>query len=90
MRAYLGDIASMLEHADLMGHDSLDQVDLQTLRSWLAKQQTLGKARTTLARRAKRSRVPASISTTFPRLSRENRRALGVLSKTLPRPVDRK
>jgi integrase/recombinase XerC len=33
------------------------QLDLRTLRSWLAKQQTLGRSRTTIARRATAARV---------------------------------
>jgi integrase/recombinase XerC len=57
IRAYLGDVAGLLDHAHRMGSDSIDQLDLRTLRSWLAKQQTTGKARTTLARRATAARV---------------------------------
>src|SRR3954469_21756006 len=52
VRAYLGDVAGMLEHAAALGHTDLRTLDLRVLRSWLAKQQTLGKARTTMARRA--------------------------------------
>jgi integrase/recombinase XerC len=47
----------MLEHAAMLGHTDLPALDLRTLRSWLAKQQTLGKARTTMARRATAVRV---------------------------------
>jgi integrase/recombinase XerC len=57
VRAYLGDISGMLEHACRLGHTRLDTIDLRSLRSWLAKQQTLGKSRTTLARRATAARV---------------------------------
>jgi integrase/recombinase XerC len=57
VRAYLADIAGMLEHAHLLGHSSLTTLDLQALRSWLAKQQTVGRARTTMARRATAVRV---------------------------------
>ncbi len=57
VRAYLGDVAGMLEHAAAMGHTDLRSLDLRTLRSWLARQQTLGKARTTMARRATAVRV---------------------------------
>ena len=57
IRSYLGDLAGMLQHADRLGISSLDQLDLRTLRSWLANQQTRGKARTTLARRATAARV---------------------------------
>jgi integrase/recombinase XerC len=57
VRAYLGDVAGLLEHAHRSGLDSVDQLDLRTLRSWLAKQQTTGRARTTIARRATAARV---------------------------------
>jgi integrase/recombinase XerC len=57
VRAYLGDIESLLLHAGRLGVDRLDDLDLRTLRSWLANQQTRGKARTTLARRATAARV---------------------------------
>jgi integrase/recombinase XerC len=57
VRAYLGDVAGMLAHATALGLDSLDDLDIRTLRSWLANQQTRGKARTTMARRATAVRV---------------------------------
>jgi len=57
VRAYLNDVAGMLEHATALGHDDLGSIDLRTLRSWLAKQQTLGKSRSTMARRATAVRV---------------------------------
>ncbi len=57
VRAYLGDLTSLLEHVGRLGGDTLDDIDLRSLRSWLAKQQTLGKARTTIARRATAARV---------------------------------
>jgi integrase/recombinase XerC len=57
VRAYLGDIGSMLEQAVHLGHGDVRTLDLRTLRSWLATQQTLGKARTTMARRATAVRV---------------------------------
>ena len=57
VRAYLGDVAGMLVHAAALGLDRLDQLDVRSLRSWLANQQTRGKARTTMARRATAVRV---------------------------------
>ena len=57
VRAYLADVSSLCEHAQRMGEDSIAQLDLRTLRSWLAKQQTMGHSRTTLARRATAARV---------------------------------
>ena len=57
VRAYVGDLHSMLEQAARLGHTDLTTIDVRTLRSWLATQQTLGRARTTLARRATAVRV---------------------------------
>jgi integrase/recombinase XerC len=57
VRAYLADIGGLLDHAARSGDTDVAQLDLRTLRSWLAKQQTMGKSRTTIARRATAARV---------------------------------
>jgi integrase/recombinase XerC len=57
VRAYLGDLSGMLSHASALGLSRLEEIDIRTLRSWLANQQTRGKARTTMARRATAVRV---------------------------------
>jgi integrase/recombinase XerC len=57
VRAYLADVSSLLEHAARLGDSDVTELDLRTLRSWLAKQQTLGRSRTTIARRATAARV---------------------------------
>ncbi|HEX5090504.1 MAG TPA: tyrosine recombinase XerC [Nocardioides sp.] len=57
VRAYVGDVAGLLDHAARLGLSEASELDLRTLRSWLAKQQTLGLSRTTLARRATAARV---------------------------------
>ncbi len=57
VRAYVGDIAGMLQHASRLGHQDVGTLDIRTLRSWLALQQTLGRARTTMSRRATAVRV---------------------------------
>lgn len=57
VRAYVTDVAGLLEHAARLGCTDAAELDLRTLRSWLAKQQTLGRSRTTLARRATAARV---------------------------------
>ncbi len=57
VRAYLGDIASLLDHCLRLGVDDLADLDLRALRSWLAKLQTTGRSRTTIARRATAARV---------------------------------
>ena len=57
VRAYVGDVEGLLDHAHRLGHTDVADLDLRTLRSWLARQQTSGRARTTLARRATAARV---------------------------------
>ncbi|MFC4145489.1 tyrosine recombinase XerC [Micromonospora mangrovi] len=57
VRAYVTDLVSLLDHAVRMGCAAPEQLDLSVLRSWLAKQRTLGAARTTLARRAASART---------------------------------
>ena len=57
VRAYVADVAGLFEHAARLGQTDVHQLDLRTLRSWLAKQQTLGRSRTTVARRATAARV---------------------------------
>lgn len=57
VRAYLGDVQALLAHAAAGGHTDVADLDLRTLRSWLARQQTLGAARSSLARRATAARV---------------------------------
>jgi integrase/recombinase XerC len=57
VRAYLSDVADLFDHLTRLGCADVSRLDLTMLRSWLAKQQTLGKARTTMARRATAVRV---------------------------------
>ncbi|WP_277500336.1 MULTISPECIES: tyrosine recombinase XerC [unclassified Nocardioides] len=57
VRAYLGDVAALLEHAGRAGIDRAEDLDLRVLRSWLARQQSTGRARTTIGRRATAARV---------------------------------
>jgi integrase/recombinase XerC len=57
VRAYLGDVASLLDHAARSRAATLDDLDLRTLRSWLALQHTRGASRTTVARRASATRA---------------------------------
>ncbi|MFV2111503.1 tyrosine recombinase XerC [Micromonospora sp. LOL_025] len=57
VRAYVGDVVSLLDHAHRMGCAGLPELDLAVLRSWLAKQRTMGAARTSLARRAASART---------------------------------
>jgi integrase/recombinase XerC len=57
VRAYLGDVAGLLDHCVRLGIDDVADLDLRALRSWLAKLQTTGRSRTTIARRATAARV---------------------------------
>lgn len=56
VRAYTGDVVSLLDHAVRMGVSRLDELDLSVLRSWLARLRTTGAARGSLARRAAAAR----------------------------------
>ena len=57
VRAYLGDIRSLLEHAELCGVSEPGELDAGLLRSWLARQRAAGQARTSLARRSAAART---------------------------------
>jgi integrase/recombinase XerC len=57
VRAYSGDVGSLLEHAARMGVVELSQLDLVVLRSWLARLRTTGASRATLARRGSTART---------------------------------
>jgi integrase/recombinase XerC len=52
IRAYIGDLDSLLTHLNAIGVTDISQLELIHLRSWLANQQVKGGARTTLSRRA--------------------------------------
>jgi len=56
VRAYAGDVVSLLDHAVRMGCAEPGQVDIGVLRSWLARLRTTGAARASLARRAAAAR----------------------------------
>jgi integrase/recombinase XerC len=77
VRAYVGDVASLLSQAATLGHETVDTLDVRTLRSWLATQQTLGRARTTMARRATAVRVFTSWAQRTGRLAHDPGTLLG-------------
>jgi integrase/recombinase XerC len=56
VRAYLGDVTSLLDHAARMGHRHPEEIDLRVLRSWLARLTATGQARASVARRATAAR----------------------------------
>ena len=57
VRAYLTDLRGLAAHSSKLGLDDPAQLTLRMLRSYLATMQSLGKARTTMARRATSARV---------------------------------
>ena len=57
VRAYLGDVRALLEHATRAGVTSPDGLSITVLRGWLASQHRAGLARSTLARRAAAART---------------------------------
>jgi integrase/recombinase XerC len=57
VRAYSGDIQSLLEHAQRSGIEEPGALDLAALRGWLADQHQAGAARATLARRGAAARA---------------------------------
>ncbi|MDO8645343.1 MAG: site-specific integrase, partial [Candidatus Planktophila sp.] len=52
VRAYIGDLESMLQHLSALGLTDISLLDLAHIRSWLANQNVKGAARTTISRRA--------------------------------------
>ena len=57
VRAYRADLAGLFDHLGRLRVEGLAEVDRRTLRSWLAKQQSLGQARATAQRRVAAARV---------------------------------
>jgi integrase/recombinase XerC len=57
VRAYIGDLQSLLLHLESMGKSEIQSLDMPQIRSWLANQQVKGGARTTLSRRAVSIRI---------------------------------
>ena len=57
VRAYRADLVGLLIHFQRLGVTSLDQASIRSFRSWLARQQSLGRSRSTLQRRAAAART---------------------------------
>ena len=57
VRAYRGDLLDLFIHLQRLGSDDLSGLTVRSLRSWLANQQTRGRARGTLQRRTAAVRV---------------------------------
>jgi integrase/recombinase XerC len=86
VRAYLGDIRSLLEHAQLCGISGLAELDIGLLRSWLARQRALGQARSSLARRGAAARTFTAFAHSRGWLARDPGPLLGTARphRTLP------
>jgi integrase/recombinase XerC len=56
VRAYVGDVAGLLDHAARLRLEDVAELDLRTLRSWLARLHSQGASRSTLSRRASAAR----------------------------------
>ena len=57
IRAYMGDLTSLLQHMSALGVTDISVLELAHLRSWLANQAIKGGARTTISRRATSIRI---------------------------------
>jgi len=57
VRAYVGDIRSMLCHAAWCGVEAVTELDISVIRAWLATQHAAGQSRATIARRAAAARA---------------------------------
>jgi integrase/recombinase XerC len=57
VRAYRADLDSLFDHAMRLGRTDVAGIDLTVLRSWLAKQRSMGASRATLARRSSAARM---------------------------------
>jgi integrase/recombinase XerC len=79
VRAYVTDVDSLLDHAARKGRQSVSALTLADLRSWLALQQTSGRARSTVARKASAAR-------TFTRWAAKSGRAEADVGARLTRP----
>lgn len=72
VRAYLGDVRSLLAHVVTTDPDArLEDLDLSTLRGWLSGQAAAGVARTTLARRTASARTFTAWLTRTRRIPRD-------------------
>ena len=91
VRAYRGDIRSLLEYAAPRGVTEPGQLDAPTLRGWLASQHQAGAARTTLARRGAAGRAFTAFAHRQGWLSSDPGVQLGIpkAHRTLPRVLRR-
>lgn len=62
VRAYAGDLRSMLGHASACGIEQVAELDISVIRAWLAAQHAAGQSRATIARRAAAARAFTSFA----------------------------
>ena len=79
VRAYMGDLTSLVEHLEKLGLSDISALELSHLRSWLANQAVKGGARTTLSRRATSVRL-------FTKWAFKNKYCAGDVGLTLATP----
>ncbi|HEX3310701.1 MAG TPA: site-specific integrase, partial [Streptosporangiaceae bacterium] len=91
VRAYAGDIASLLAYASLQGIDTPDGLGVTELRGWLAIQHESGAARATLARRGAAARAFTAFAHRRGWLATDPGPQLGTLKarRTLPHVLSR-
>jgi site-specific recombinase XerD len=91
VRAYRGDIQSLLEYAARDGIADPSEIDADTLRGWLARQHEAGAARATLARRGAAARAFTSFAHRQGWLARDPGSQLGTpkARQVLPRVLRR-
>lgn len=91
VRAYIGDVSGLLEHAAQLGATDVSQLTLRMLRSWLANQQVRGRSRSTMSRRATAVRVFTSWAQRTGRAPEDPGALLGSpkVPKPLPAALDR-
>jgi integrase/recombinase XerC len=87
VRAYTGDMRSMLGHASMCGTETIAELDTSVIRAWLAAQHAAGQSRATIARRAAAARAFTSFAHERGWLDRDLGALLGVAktSRHLPR-----
>jgi integrase/recombinase XerC len=77
VRAYLGDVTALLQHARREGCSEPADLDIRVLRAWLAAQYGAGLARASIARRAAAARAFTSFAHTRGWLDSDPGRLLG-------------
>lgn len=87
VRAYLGDVRSLMAHAAGAGATTVGSLDIGLLRSWLASQHGTGYSRATMARRAAAARAFTAFAAARELISTDPGRLLGTpkTHRRLPR-----